>query len=80
MSKMDVLRIAILKLQEAEEATLNVRDAFSRDDPIHNSPDYKLVDSIFEDVGDAATTLEHILGSIEDQELSERVKVNEKNQ
>ena len=65
MSKIEVLRNAIGKLDDAEEAMLDVRNAFSP-----YADNYKIIDSIFEQVGDAATTLRHMLSSFEEEELN----------
>jgi hypothetical protein len=63
MSALSVLREAISKLDDAETALLHARNAYrvAKRENWH----YQTIDNEFEKIGDAKTTLEHILAQEE---------------
>ena len=62
--KLTLLRNAIIKLEEAEQALHEARMAYHR-----TETEYKTLDRLFEDAGDASKIVEHILAREEDVAL-----------
>jgi hypothetical protein len=64
MIQLESLRIAITKLDEAEDALYNARQSMG-------IKHYAQIDDQYEIVGDAATILRHILNELEVQTLDQ---------